>query len=421
MCEEQQNVEVNLYRLLDYVSKEAVQPQDFVFTGEKTPWEIQMNLEWVKRKLNLNYFKMAAPCLSKYLPFMPIQNISKFISLTELATPLSKSNVLGKQLGFDLSFKIEAKNPTGSFKDRGSAVEISVAKELGAKAVILASTGNMAASCACYAAAAKIPCFVLVPEGVPLAKLAQVNAFGGHIIEVKGHYNDAAELAKKIAKKKGFYLAGDYAYRVEGQKTAAFEMIDQLLFQTPDFVVVPIGCGTNLAAYWKGFYEYYQLGLIEKIPKLVGVQAQGASAVVDSYKKDLKTITALERVDTVASAIAVANPIDGVKALDAIYATGGFAVAVSDQEILQAQYLLSTKESLFVESASAATVAALLKTAKESVYANKKVVCVLTGDGLKDSNVVFQETGRPLSMQPGETDFMMFDDHSFSVNHRRFS
>jgi threonine synthase len=194
-----------MYQLVDFISKNTVRPNSFVFTGDDSPWEIQMDLEIVRAKLNLDYFKLAPPSLTKYLAFMPIRKMSEFMSLTEMATPLAKSKALAKRFGWDLYFKVETKNPTGSFKDRGSAVDISVAKELGAPAIILASTGNMAASCACYAAFAKLPCFVLVPEGVPLAKLAQVIAYGGHVIQVKGNYNDAATLAKSIALKKGFF------------------------------------------------------------------------------------------------------------------------------------------------------------------------------------------------------------------------
>ena len=260
-----------MYQLLDFVTQKPVTPRGLVFTGEDSPWEVVMDIAAIKKQLNLDYFKIAPPGLSKYLPFMPIKQSAEFISLRETATPLIKSKTIGKLLGLDLYFKVEGKNTTGSFKDRGSAVDISVAREFGASSIILASTGNMAASCACYAAAAKIPCFILVPEGVAVAKLAQVIAFGGRIVQIKGHYNDAARLAQSLAEKMGFYLAGDYAYRVEGQKTAAFEIIDQLFFQPPDVVVVPIGCGTNITAYKKGFSEYQQLGLIDRIPQLIGV------------------------------------------------------------------------------------------------------------------------------------------------------
>lgn len=292
-----------------------------------------------------------------------------------------------------------------------------MAKELGAKAIILASTGNMAASCACYAAAAKLPCFVLVPEGVAVAKLAQVLAFGGHIIQVKGNYNDAATLAKAIAEESNFYLAGDYAFRVEGQKTAAFEMLDQMLLQVPDVVIVPIGCGTNIAAYAKGFAEYQALGLINKIPKLIGVQATGANAVVTSFHKHSRHIKSLASANTIASAIAVPDPIDGIKALDAIYKTQGLAVAVSDQAMLQAQHALSTEEGLLVETASAATLAALMQVSQEQQYANQHVVCVLTGDGLKDANVILKTAIKPPTIYPDKKEFfLLYKNHFFDGN-----
>lgn len=403
-----------MYVLRDFVSKQTVSPQGFVFAGEDAPWEVVMDLDLVKSNIQLDYFKTAPPCLTKYLPLLPIQKMSEFISLRETATPLIKSKVLGKRLNLDLYFKLEGKNPTGSFKDRGSAVDVSVAKELGAKAIILASTGNMAASCACYAAAAKIPCFVLVPEGVPTAKLAQVIAFGGHVVQIKGSYNDAAAMAKTIAQKKGFYLAGDYAYRVEGQKTAAFEMLDQLLFQSPDKVIVPIGCGTNIAAYAKGFFEYFNLGLIDKIPQLIGVQADGANAVVTSFNRNDNSIYPLDSVNTCASAIAVPNPIDGLKALDAIHSTNGCAIAVSDKDIQEAQHLLSTEEGLFVESAAAATFAALMKSAHQ-YPSSQKVVCVLTGDGLKDASIVLKSAIKPPTIYPNENEFLqLYDNHFFT-------
>lgn len=406
-----------MHHLIDFVTKKPVKPDDLVFAGEDSPWEVVMDMETIKSKINLDYFKIAPPGVAKYLPLMPIQEIANFVSLRETATPLIKSKVLGKKLNIDLYFKVEGKNPTGSFKDRGSVVDLSIAKELGASSIILASTGNMAASCACYAATAKIPCFILVPEGVSVSKLAQVISYGGRIVQVKGNYNDAAKLAHNIAKKMGFYLAGDYAYRVEGQKTAAFEIIDQMFFQVPDVVIVPIGCGTNITAYSKGFSEYQQLGLIDSIPQLVGVEATGAAAVVNSFENKTNTIEPLESADTLASAIAVPNPIDGIKALDAIYSTHGFAAAVSDQDMLQAQHLLSTEEGLFVESASAATFAALEQAVLAGkIAAGSKVVCVLTGDGLKDAHVVLRAAIKPATIYPNEKEFELLYQNNFFKN-----
>lgn len=406
-----------LYQLIDFISKKPVKPEHFVFTGQNSPWEVSMEIGAIARKLNLEYFKISPPGLSKYLPLMPINATSEFISLSEAATPLIKSKVLGKRLNLDLYFKVEGKNPTGSFKDRGSSVDISVARELKAPGIVLASTGNMAASCACYAAVAKMPCFILIPEGIPVAKLAQALAYGGHIVQVKGHYNDAAALAQTIAEHMGFYLAGDYAYRVEGQKTAAFEIIDQLFFQSPDWVIIPVGCGTNIAAYAKGFKEYQKLGFMERIPRLCGVQAEGASAVVCSFQQGKTRIEPFLSANTLASAIAVPNPIDGVKALDAIYASDGMAMAVSDQEILEAQYLLSREEGLFVESASATTIAALIKTIKTGKTIAGRVVCVLTGDGLKDASVVLKAAVKPVTIYPDIKEFLfLYENNFFSGN-----
>lgn len=395
-----------MYYLRDFVSKEVVNPTNLVFTGETTPWEIVMDFDVIKSKINLDYFRQSPPSLLKYLPLLPITKQTEFVSLREAVTPLVKSRKLGRNMGVDLLLKVEGKNPTGSFKDRGTAVEISVAKEKGAKAIILASTGNMAASCACYAAAAGIPCFILVPEGVPPGKLSQVLAFGGHIVQVKGTYNDAADLAYKLAVEMGFYLAGDYAYRLEGAKTAAFEVIDQMLFQVPDYLVVPIGCGTNIGGYYKGFMDYYKLGLIDRLPRIIGVQATGAQAVVNSFDEKRNDIQILPSINTLASAIAVANPIDGLKALEAINSTNGFAVAVTDNEILAAQHRMAKEEGIFAESSAAATIAGLQKLIDQGkIDAHKKVLCILTGDGLKDPQVVLKAAIKPPTIYPKIEEF----------------
>lgn len=395
-----------MYKIIDFYTKKEVSTNNFVFAGEDRPWEIQMDLKKVRSKINKDYFTQASPCLTKYLPLMPISNPSEFVSLRENATPLIKSKTIGKELGINLYFKVEGKNPTGSFKDRGSAVDITIAKELGAKGIVLASTGNMAASCACYAAAAKMPCFIIVPEGVSMSKLAQVMSYGGKIVQVKGSYNDAAKLAFDIAKSKDFFLAGDYAFRVEGQKTAAFEIVDQMLFQIPDEVIIPIGCGTNMTAYYKGFSEYKELGFINSLPKLTGVQSTGADTLYRAYTANKNRVEPLKYANTVATAIAVPYPIDGDKAIDAIYNTAGQASAVSDIKMLEAQYLLSTKEGLFVELASASTLAHLYKKyAAGELQKGQTIVCVLSGEGLKDPSVVLKSAIQPPIIHPTEKDF----------------
>ena len=401
------------HELRDFVTKEKVSTDNLVFTGEKNPWEVVVDIESIRSQINPGYFRTSPPFNSKYLPFMPVKDFSSFVSLKEGATPLIEAKHYGKDKNTKLYFKLEAQNPTGSFKDRGSAVDLSVAKERNAPGIAVASTGNMAASCSCYAAAAEMPCFVFVPEGTPSSKLSQVIAFGGRIVQVKGDYNDAAVLAQKVAEQFGFFLAGDYAYRVEGQKTAAFEVCEQLFYQAPDVVIVPIGCGTNLAAYKKGFDEYYELGFIDKIPQLIGVQADGAATVVHSFRTGSKEIEPLKSAETLASAIKVADPLDGVKALDAIYSTEGRAVAVSDREMVEAQYELSKEEGHFVEAACAASLAAFLKLAEMGSFAGQTVVCVLTGDGLKDPSPILKNAIKPPTIHAEVADFQRLYENAF--------
>lgn len=401
------------YKIVNFRTKEEVKPTNLVFTGDNEPWEVLVDSKKIKSQINANYFKKAPPYVSKYLPFLPIDDYANFVSLQEGSSPLMQSSAIGKSIGVDLLYKLEFQNPTGSFKDRGSAVELSVAKEMGVKGIVLASTGNMAASCSCYAAAAQIPCFVFVPEDTPQSKLAQAISYGGQIVQVKGTYGDAAKLAEELAKKLDFYLAGDYAFRVEGQKTAAFELVDQLFYQAPDVVIVPIGCGTNLTAYMKGFREYKELGFIDKIPKIVGVQAHGARAVVESFNKKSSTIEPFSPVETIASAIGIGAPLDGEKALEAIYASEGLAISVTDREMLEAQYRMSTEEGIFVETSCASSVAAAIKLKESGFLDSKKVVCVLTGSGLKDPSTILKIAIRPPTIYPKVEEFLSLYERSF--------
>jgi threonine synthase len=394
-----------MYSIVDFLSQEVVTPTSMIYCNGSLPWEIVMDIDRIRSLIHKDYFMKTPPMMSKYFSFLPVDDCSKIISLNEGSTPLLKSKRIGESLGVDLYFKTEYQNPTGSFKDRGSAIEISVAREMKAPAISVASTGNMAASCSCYAASAGIPCFIFVPEDTPASKLAQVISFGGKIVQVKGRYNDAAILAEEVARELGFYLAGDYAFRVEGAKTAAFEVIDQLFYNVPDAVFVPMGCGTNLAGYAKGFKEYYKLGLISKIPRLFGTQAEGAAAIVRAVEKGAKDIEPLSQVSTIASAIAIGNPIDAIKALNGIYASNGSALAVSDREIREAQYLLSEQEGLYVEASSATAIASLFKAVKQGEVFTGSVVCVLTGDGLKDPSTMLKMAIKPPTINPSVAEF----------------
>lgn len=410
-----------MYYLADFLTKSRVTPKNLVFTGDSTPWEVVMDLSEIRSKLNIEYFRKSPPFVSKYLPFLPIRNYSKFVSLGEGATPLIPSSKIGPELGVELFFKLESQNPTGSFKDRGSAVELSIAQELAVPAITVASTGNMAASCSCYAAHAQIPCFVFVPEGTPPSKLAQVISYGGRIVQIKGGYSDAAEMAKRTAEELGFYLAGDYAFRVEGHKTAAFELVDQMFFQVPDYVIVPMGCGTNMASYAKGFREYEALGFIDRVPKLIGVQADGAKPIINALDSGATEITPVQKVDSIASAIAINSPLDGLKALEAIRGTDGEGFAVTDQEMLAAQYRLSKEEGLFVETSCASSIATLLKMAERTSLAGKRIVCILTGSGLKDPTPILKVAIKPPTIFPKVEEFLhlyrssFFDGKSISL------
>lgn len=394
-----------MYKFRDFQSKEVVSTDSLVFTGKGRPWEVCMDLSLVKEKLNLDFFKKSSPITSKYLPLLPLKDYRNYISMGEGETPLIRSRILEYEFSAKLFFKLEGQNPTGSFKDRGSALELSVAREYGAKGIVLASTGNMAASCACYSAAARIPCFVVVPEGTPQSKLAQVIAYGGRIVQVKGSYGDAARLAEVIAHEYGFYLAGDYAFRAEGGKTAAYELIEQMHYQIPDIVVVPIGCGTNLASYFKGFSDFLELGLIDKMPQLIGVQAEAANPVVRAFKEGKKTFEPLSEVRSLAGAIAINDPLDGIKALDALYNSSGLAIDLSEEEMVSAQYELSKEEGIFVETSCAAGFAALRKLILSNPLKDKTIVCILTGTGLKDPKPILSASLQAVSISPDITEF----------------
>lgn len=310
----------------------------------------------------------------------------KYVTLGEGNTPLIRAKAVGKKYGFNnLYLKFEGANPTGVFKDRGSAVEIAKALELNAQAVTCASTGNMAASVAAYCAKAGLPCYVVIPEKTPMGKLAQAIAYGARVLKVRGDYGDCVRLSVEMAKHYNYYLAGDYAFRGEGQKSMAYELINQLDGKVPDWVIVPVGCGTNLSAIYKGFVELRALGLIEKMPKFIGVQPVNVPTIVDAWKQKLDHYVKVEHVSSVASAVGIGTPLDDVKVLDALYESNGYAEDATEAEILENQQLLGNIESLFVEPSAAIPVAVLPKLlAKGAVKPDDLVVGVLTGNGLKD-------------------------------------
>ncbi len=327
----------------------------------------------------------------KYREFLPVFNEAKIVTLSEGGTPLYRCERLGKELSIkNLYVKNEGANPTGSFKDRGMTVGVSKALELGVKAVVCASTGNTSASLAAYAAKAGLSCIVLIPAGkVALGKLAQAMMYGATVVSVRGNFDAALRMAVEASKQIGLYLLNSInPFRIEGQKTAAFEICDQLGWRAPDRVVLPVGNGGNITAYWKGFKELKALGLIEKLPKMVGVQAAGASPIADAFAANSATIEPVKNPETIATAIRIGNPVNWKRALNALKESNGTALTVTDDEIIKAQKLLARKEGIFVEPASAASIAGLKKLVENGeVELEETIVCVATGHGLKDPEV----------------------------------
>ncbi len=366
-----------------------------VFTEEQTATsclecnaalDVVFDYDYIKSKLNYHALRHSPISASKYVNFYPLEDLSKVVSLSEGGTPLHHAKNLGKNLGLkNLYIKNEGANPTGVFKDRGSLVEITKAIELGAKAICCASTGNMAASVSAYAAIAKIPCYVLVPEGTPVGKLAQSLIYGARILQIRGTYADCCVLAENMAKNNNFYLAGDYVFRSEGQKSCSYEIVEQLFWKVPDFVLVPVGCGTNIAAIWKGFWELKLLGIVDKVPRMIAVQPDTVPTIVEAFRKGQKHYVEVEKPASVASAVGIGKPLDDIKALNALYDSNGDAESAAEIAILEAEKALASEESLFVEPSSALPIACLPKLIERGVIKEDDVVvCIATGIGLKD-------------------------------------
>ncbi|MFA6393847.1 MAG: threonine synthase [Patescibacteria group bacterium] len=364
--------------------------------------EAEYDWDFIKCRLNQFNLKYAPISATKYLNFYPILDLKKLVTLNEGGTPLRKSRKIAKRLGLEnLYFKDETSNPTGGFKDRGTMVEITKALEMGAKAVVVASTGNMAASVSAYASQAGIPAYIVVPEGTPIGKLAQTLAYGARVIQVRATYSECAKLAEEIAKKYKFYLAGDYVFRGEGQKSQGYEIVEQLGWNAPDYLIVPVGCGTNIAAIYKGMREFYELGFINKLPKVIGVQPEGSNTIALAYREKTTKIKPIPKPRTIASAVAVGYPVDGLKVLRDIKESKGMALEVSDEEILKAEKELASEESIFVEPSAALPLAAVKMLALKGVIKKEEtVVCVLTGNGLKDPVTMLKILPSPPSIEP---------------------
>ncbi|MCD6236060.1 MAG: threonine synthase [Thaumarchaeota archaeon] len=338
-------------------------------------------------------FKERPLSVWRYRELLPIGNESRIISLNEGGTGLIRCRNLERELGLrEVYCKNEGENPTGSFKDRGMTVGVTKAVELGARTTICASTGNTSSSLAAYSAKAGLECVVLVPAGkIALGKLSQAVIHGAKVIAVRGGFDDCLRLVRELSKDRRFYLLNSInPFRIEGQKTAAFEIYEQL-GGVPDNLFIPIGNAGNITAYWKGFKELKELGLTDRLPRFMGVQAEGASPIYRAFIKGSDEVKPFGRVETVATAIRIGNPVNWKRALRSVRETGGRVGAVSDEEILEAQRILASKEGIFAEPASAASIAFLIKAAREKLIdRDSRSVCVITGHGLKDPDVVLR-------------------------------
>ena len=339
---------------------------------------------------------MGIGVLHKYGELLPVTASTPMLSMGEGDTPLVKSNRLGRELGCpELYFKLEGCNPTGSFKDRGMVVAIAKALEEGSIAVMCASTGNTSASAAAYGAYCDLPALVLIPKGdVALGKVAQAMAYGAKIVLIDGNFDAGLKLARDFTNRHRITLVNSVnPNRLEGQKTAAFEVADAL-GDAPDYLFIPVGNAGNITAYWRGFREYRQMERTTRLPRMMGFQAEGAAPIVRGFP--------IANPQTIASAIRIGNPASWQSALEARDQSDGVIDMVSDAEILDAYRLLASREGIFGEPASAASLAGLIKKVKQGLNLSQQcVVCIITGTGLKDPDLAVSSiTAQTVEIEP---------------------
>lgn len=353
--------------------------------------EVSFDLDHVELNFKLDGKNLT---VWKYRNLLPVK--IEPITLKEGGTPLYRVKGLEKELEIRKVYvKHEGLNPSGSFKDRGMTVGVTKAIELGKNAVGCASTGNTSASMAMYAARAGLKAYVLLPAGkVALGKVAQALMHGAEVIGIKGNFDDALRIIREVCERANIYLLNSVnPFRLEGQKTIAFEIVDEI--GVPDRVILPVGNAGNISAIFKGFKEFKELQLIDSIPKMVGIQAEGAAPIFKAFKDGKREIVPVKNPETIATAIRIGNPVNAKKALNAIYESNGLAESVSDDEIIQAQKIIA-KSGIGVEPASAASVAGLRKLAINGfIEKDETVVCIVTGNLLKDPETVIKICGEP--------------------------
>lgn len=360
-----------------------------------------LEVEPLRPDVSKDVFECRKSTMWKYKEFMPVDE-SKIVSLQEGGTPFCKCQKLGDKLGVDLYVKVEGSNPTGSFKDRGMSIGITKATELGVNTVGCASTGNTSASLAAYAARAGMQCIVLLPSGkVALGKLAQAMFHGAKVISIKGNFDEALEAVTGLALQGKLYLLNSInPFRLEGQKSIGFEIVDDLGWKSPDRIILPVGNAGNISAIWKGVKEFHEAGFIKELPRMTGIQAEGAAPIAHAVRDNKKEIVPVENPETIATAIRIGAPVSATKALRAIYESDGLAETVTDDEILSAQKLLARTEGIGIEPASAASIAGLKKLVENgSIDKGEQVVCVVTGHLLKDPNTAINACEKPVEVE----------------------
>ncbi len=332
----------------------------------------------------------------RYRELLPVRDYEKRVSMNEGGTRLIRCRNLERELRVkEIYVKYEGDNPTGSFKDRGMTVGVTKAVEAKAETTICASTGNTSSSLAAYSARAGLSCVVLVPsKRIALGKLSQALIHGARVLAVRGGFDDCLRIVKELSKDERFYLLNSInPFRLEGQKTAAYEIYEQLGGSAPDYLLIPIGNAGNIVAYWKGFKDLENLGLIDGLPRFMGAQAAGASPIYKAFIEGAEKIKPVENVETVATAIRIGNPVNWKRALRAVRETGGLVEVVTDEEILQAQRILASREGVFAEPAGAAPIALLFKAVRRGLIdSDSRVVCIATGHGLKDPDIVLKSS-----------------------------
>ena len=334
--------------------------------------------------------------INRYRDFLPVSDTTPVVTLNEGNTPFIHAKNLAKALDIkaNIFLKFDGANPTGSFKDRGMTMAVTKAKEEGATAIICASTGNTSASAAAYGAKAGVKTYIVIPDGyIALGKLSQAMMYGAEVIAIDGNFDEALEIVRDMADKYPIKLVNSVnPYRIEGQKTAAFEMCD-VLGQAPDYLCIPVGNAGNITAYWKGFTEYFNKGIVKNKPIMCGFEAEGAAAIVKGER--------IRKPETIATAIRIGNPASWDKAVAARDESMGLIDSVTDEEIVAAYLTMARTEGILAEPASAASVAGLIKAYKAGkIKEDSTIACVLTGNGLKDPDSAIKYSQTPVIKLP---------------------